>query len=163
MDQFQIKADQSRSKQIKADQSRSKQIKADQSRSKQIKADQSRSKQIKADQSRSKQIKEFPYLTEVINRTKMTRQIDTIRIQLIRAISELDDFEKLENIAQLVDIVDLRRDDALRTPEAIELKSLPSIESLYAEQGSKPVLYENIPKSTDDWGYSTDELLSAIN
>lgn len=89
----------------------------------------------------------------------MTKPIDSVKIDIISSVSTMNDYEKLLSISQ-----SLHGKSGFSIFEigTLEIESGVSFDRLYQSQGAKTILFEDLPTSDEDWGYSLEELLAAI-
>jgi len=89
----------------------------------------------------------------------MTKPIDSIKIDIISSVSAMNDYEKLLSISKSLH---KKSSDSIFEMGSLEVESGISFDSIYESQGSKAILFEDLPTSDEDWGYSLEELLAAI-
>lgn len=87
----------------------------------------------------------------------MTKPIESLKLDIINVVVALKDYALLENLAS-----SLSGDKGSRISifdrEPIEIISGATLDDLYAEQGSKPLVFADLPAAQEDWGYSLDEI-----
>lgn len=91
----------------------------------------------------------------------MTKSIDSIKMNIVKTVSSIDDFDKLTSIAEFVGVGDTMS-MSFNDLEPIEVLPIPSFEELFVKQGSKKILFDQLPKVDEDWDVSIDELLAAL-
>lgn len=91
----------------------------------------------------------------------MTKSIDSIKIEIIQLVSSIDDVKLLSRIASSIRLPNSAK-KSIFDLGSVEFKPVPSFEELYISQGRKSIVFEDLPSSNEDWGYSLDEVLAAL-
>lgn len=93
----------------------------------------------------------------------MTKSIDSIKVNIVKVISSLEDYDRLSKIASYIGVSNFDKPSTIfEEGKAIEVISTPDFDDLFTSQGSKGITYEQLPQVDKGWEFSLDELLAAL-